>query len=367
MSDTALNEADGTASVKVSVVIPCFNGEKTIERAIDSVFLQTHPNLECIVVDDKSQDRTAEILRSYGDRIRAIFNEVNRGTAGAYNIGSAAADGEFLLLMASDCCLTDPNYIADALKHLEDPKLAAVCGQGVFDHEDRLDSVQRIFTVVNLLDVEEDPAEDVFEVPFIETRCDLVRKKALEEIGFWFEGLYNSTEDQDVSAKFRQLGYRLIQDKRLKFALDFGQTEDNLYKILKKQYTYANGQAYIFLKYGLGHHVMTGDQANRRRRIWHRLIQVGLGPAVLASALGSLLVPGLGWLAVGLLAARGLYYFSSSKRWLGGLDRVYCALIGLVCDLTYGSSFAAALVMWAVRDPSIIRFGKPVGGGLPSK
>ncbi len=364
MSDAKTDDSGTTKPVKVSVVIPCFNGEKTIKRAIESVFTQTHPDVECIVVDDKSQDRTAEILRSFGDRIRAIFNEVNRGTAGAYNIGSAAAEGEFLLLMASDCCLTDPEYIARALEHLDDAGLAAVSGQGVFDHEDRLDAVQRIFTVVNLLDVEEDPAEEVFEIPFIETRCDLVRKKALEEIGFWFEGLYNSTEDQDISARIRQLGYRLIQDKRLKFALDFGQTEDNLYKILKKQYKYANGQAYILLKYGLGHHVMTGDQANRRSRIWHRLIQVGLGPAVLLSLAAMLITPGFGYLAAALLLARGGYYFTSSRRWLAGLDRLYCALIGLACDLTYGTSFLAALVVWAVRDPSIIRFGKPPAGSV---
>ena len=114
----------------------------------------------------------------------------------------------------------------------------------------------------------------MFEVAFIETRCDLVRKEALEKIGFWFEGLYNSTEDQDVSAHMREFGYRLLQDKRMKFSLDFGQTEDNLYKVFKKQYKYAHGQGYIFLRYGLGHHTMTGDQHNRRIRIRHRLIQI---------------------------------------------------------------------------------------------
>ena len=208
---------------------------------------------------------------------------MNRGTAGTYNVGTAAARGKFLLLMASDCYLTDPSYIAAGLRHFEDPTIAGVIGQGVFDHLERLDTIQRIFTVVNVLDVVENPNEEVYEVAFIETRCDLVRREALERIGFWFEGLYNSTEDQDISARMRELGYRLLQDKRLKFALDFGQTEDNLYKVLKKQYRYAHGQAYIFLRFGFGHHTMTGDQQNRRHRILHRLIQITLGPAVLAA------------------------------------------------------------------------------------
>ncbi|MFT4571084.1 MAG: glycosyltransferase involved in cell wall biosynthesis [Hyphomicrobiaceae bacterium] len=343
----------------VSVVIPCLNGEKTIARGIESVFTQTHPSIEIIVVDDASQDTTAEILRSFGDRIRPIFNEKNRGTAGAYNIGTAAAKGEFVLLMASDCYLTDPDYIADALVHLQDPRIAAACGQGVFDHVERLDSIQRIFTVVNVLDVEEDPDEEVFEVPFIETRCDLVRKRALADIGFWFEGLYNSTEDQDISARMREQGYRLLQDKRLKFALDFGQTEDNLFKILKKQYKYANGQAYIFLRFGLGHHTMTGSQSNRRSRIWHRLIQVAMTPVVVGGLLLSLAWPPAAALVACAVGARALWYWSYAGRWLKGLERIFAALVGIACDLTYSASFLSALVLWTVRDPSIVRFGRP--------
>jgi glycosyltransferase involved in cell wall biosynthesis len=356
---------DSTKNSKplVSVVIPCLNGEKTIRRAVDSVFEQTWPNVECIVVDDASQDSTREILTSYGDRINAIFNERNRGTAGAYNIGTAAAGGEFVVLMASDCCMTDPRYIEDALAHMADPQIAAVCGQGIFDHEDKLDAIQRIFTIVNVLDVAEDPGEDVFEVPFIETRCDLVRMRALEEIGFWFEGLYNSTEDQDISARIRELGYRLLQDKRLKFALDFGQTEDNLYKILKKQYQYAHGQAYIFLRFGLGHHVMTGDQANRRSRIAHRMIQVGLAPASVALLLLAVCWPAAWWALALMLGARAAWYWSSASRWLSGLHQIFAALVGLACDLTYGSSFVVALITWTLKDPSILRFGRPAKQG----
>lgn len=344
---------------RVSVVIPVFNGEKTIARAIESVFTQTYPRVECIVVDDESKDSTAEILRSFGDRIRAIFNDKNRGTAGAYNIGTAAAGGDFVLLMASDCYLTDPEYIERAARHFEDPSIAAVSGQGVFDHLDRLDTIQRIFTTVNLLDVVDDGEELVFEVPFIETRCDLVRMQALREIGFWFEGLYNSTEDQDISARIRQRGYRLVQDKRIKFALDFGQTEDNLYKVIKKQYKYANGQGYIFLKYGIGHHVMTGDQTNRRSRIWHRFIQIALGPLVIALLAASLHTSAAVPVLLVLLGARGAYYLHSSGRWLTGMDRLACAAIGILCDLTYSVSFLWSLILWVVRDPRVVRFGRP--------
>jgi glycosyltransferase involved in cell wall biosynthesis len=347
------------ANTLVSVVIPVFNGEGTIRRGIESIFGQTHPDIEIVVVDDCSKDSTAEILRSFGDRIHAIFHQKNRGTAGAYNTGTKAARGRFLLLMASDCYLTDPEYIARGLRHFSDPTVAGVIGQGVFDNPDRLDTIQRIFTLVNVLDVVEQHHEDVYEVAFIETRCDLVRKEALEKIGFWFEGLYNSTEDQDISAHMRECGYRLLQDKKMKFSLDFGQTEDNLYKVFKKQYKYAHGQGYIFLRYGFGHHTMTGDQENRRHRIRHRMIQISMAPLVPALLLLSAASPAAAIALLAILAGRGVHYWRSAAGLLSGIDRMFGAIVGIGCDLTYGTSFLTSLVYWALKDPSIVRFGKP--------
>jgi glycosyltransferase involved in cell wall biosynthesis len=343
----------------VSVVIPCFNGEGTIRRGIESIFGQTWPNIEIIVVDDCSKDSTRQILESFGDRIHAIFHPKNRGTAGAYNTGSAAAKGRFLLLMASDCYLTQPDYIERGLAHFDDPTVAGVIGQGIFDNPDRLDTIQRIFTLVNVLDVVEQHHEDVYEVAFIETRCDLVRKEALEKIGFWFEGLYNSTEDQDISAHMREFGYRLLQDKKMKFSLDFGQTEDNLYKIFKKQYKYAHGQGYIFLRYGLGHHVMTGDQQNRKHRIRHRLIQIAMAPLVPLLLVLSTFSGMAGLLLAAVVGARMLHYWNSAAGLLSGVNRLFGAMIGVGCDVTYGTSFLTSLVYWATKDPSIVRFGKP--------
>lgn len=349
----------------VSVVIPCFNGEGTIRRGIESIFGQTHPNIEIIVVDDCSKDSTAEILRSFGDRIRPIFHPKNRGTAGAYNTGTAAARGPFLLLMASDCYLTDPDYIARGLRHFADPTVAGVIGQGIFDDPDRLDTIQRIFTLVNVLDVREEHHEDVYEVAFIETRCDLVRKEALEKIGFWFEGLYNSTEDQDISAHMRECGYRLLQDKTMKFSLDFGQTEDNLYKIFKKQYKYAHGQGYILLRYGFDHHTMTGDQENRRHRIRHRTIQIAMAPTVPALLLLSTVSSTAAIALAAIVALRGAHYWNSAAGLLTGVNRLFGAAVGIGCDVTYGTSFLTSLVYWALKDPSIVRFGRPATTPAP--
>jgi hypothetical protein len=63
-----------------------------------------------------------------------------------------------------------------------------------------------------------------------------------------------------------------------------------------------------------------------------------------------------------VLGARAAYYWASSGRWLSGLERFFCAGIGLLCDLTYSLSFLSSLVLWIVRDPTVVRFGRPVAG-----
>ncbi len=87
--------------VKVSVIIPVYNGEATICRCIDSVLGQTLEDLEIIVVNDGSTDSTGEMLKSYGDRINVITVE-NGGQGRARNIAMEKASGEYLGFVDAD-------------------------------------------------------------------------------------------------------------------------------------------------------------------------------------------------------------------------------------------------------------------------
>ena len=86
---------------KISVIIPVYNAESTIKRAIDSVLAQSHPVDEIIVIDDGSTDNTAEIVRNYGDVIR-YFYQKNTGLSGAMNYGIEKAKGEWITFLDAD-------------------------------------------------------------------------------------------------------------------------------------------------------------------------------------------------------------------------------------------------------------------------
>jgi len=85
----------------ISCVIPAFNAESFIKETIDSALNQTYSKIEVIVVDDGSRDRTADIARSYGSRVRCLVRP-HRGAGAAKNAGVLEAQGEFIAFLDAD-------------------------------------------------------------------------------------------------------------------------------------------------------------------------------------------------------------------------------------------------------------------------
>lgn len=85
----------------VSVIIPAWNAERHIARAIRSVLAQTRPADEIVVVDDGSTDGTAAAVRTFGDAVRLI-EQPNGGASVARNTGLAAATGEWIAFLDAD-------------------------------------------------------------------------------------------------------------------------------------------------------------------------------------------------------------------------------------------------------------------------
>lgn len=88
--------------IQITTVIPVFNREHMIRRAIDSVLSQSYPSEEIIVVDDRSTDRTPDILEGYGDKIKVIHLPDNSGPSKARNEGIKHAGTEWIAFLDSD-------------------------------------------------------------------------------------------------------------------------------------------------------------------------------------------------------------------------------------------------------------------------
>lgn len=86
----------------ISIIMPCLNGERHIQMAIDSVLAQTFSDFELIVVDNGSTDRTPEILKSVNDPRLRVFTLRERGVSRARNLGLREARGTFIAFLDSD-------------------------------------------------------------------------------------------------------------------------------------------------------------------------------------------------------------------------------------------------------------------------
>lgn len=94
-------KAGSSRPPKVSVVMACYNRAGEIGAAIDSVLAQDYEDFEIIVVDDGSTDASSEIVKSYGDDVRYVYQE-NQGVGAARNTGIRACRGEYLCYCDAD-------------------------------------------------------------------------------------------------------------------------------------------------------------------------------------------------------------------------------------------------------------------------
>lgn len=88
--------------IKISIIVPVYNGEETVECCINSILNQTLSELELIVVDDGSTDKTEDICKSFhDDRIIYVYKE-NGGPSSARNMGLTIAQGEYIGFVDAD-------------------------------------------------------------------------------------------------------------------------------------------------------------------------------------------------------------------------------------------------------------------------
>jgi glycosyltransferase involved in cell wall biosynthesis len=107
------------AGPRVSVVIPCFNAERWIGEAIESVYRQTWDNLELVVVNDGSTDNSLGEITRQKSAVMTVIDQDNRGQNAALNRGLSKCSGAFIQYLDADDGLA-PNKIRSQVIHLKD-------------------------------------------------------------------------------------------------------------------------------------------------------------------------------------------------------------------------------------------------------
>ncbi|WP_285666824.1 glycosyltransferase family 2 protein [Actinorhabdospora filicis] len=119
--------------MKLSILMPVFNEEERLERALDAALKVEYPcEIELIVVDDGSRDRTAEILANYADdRVNPLRHPRNRGKGAAIRTAANKATGDYLIILDADLEY-DPADIPTLLTPVLDGRAEVVFGNRTF-------------------------------------------------------------------------------------------------------------------------------------------------------------------------------------------------------------------------------------------
>lgn len=134
----------GLLHLKVSIITTSYNRENSIGRAIRSVMTQSYPDIEHIVVDGASKDKTVEVIKSCNSpRIVTMISEPDHGVYEALNKGIRLATGDIVGWLHSDDCFYDDDVLKDVAEVFETTGCDMVYGNGLFVDSNMPDKVVR--------------------------------------------------------------------------------------------------------------------------------------------------------------------------------------------------------------------------------
>lgn len=99
---------------KVSIIVPAYNAQDTIEKCLESLLGQTYKNIEVVVINDGSVDNTLKIIDKFNDIRLKVTSTENRGISAARNLGIKNSTGEFICFCDADD-FYEKNYVEKLL------------------------------------------------------------------------------------------------------------------------------------------------------------------------------------------------------------------------------------------------------------
>ncbi len=205
----------------VSIVTIVRNAEHTLERTMLSVFDQTYRNVEYIVIDGGSTDRTPDIIRKYDDRIAYWVSEPDRGISDAFNKGIGKATGEFIGLLNADDRLS-PDQIEQGVRALTGSDADFVFGDLLFHDE--------AGAIVHRINGDPDYARTIHsKMPELCHPTVLARRSAYERIGL-FDTTYRYAMDYEWLLRLHASGGKGLYVPAVVGHMGIGGTSDISYR-----------------------------------------------------------------------------------------------------------------------------------------
>lgn len=129
--------------MKISIVTTAYNIEAHVEKCLDSLLAQTHKDIEIIVVNDCSTDKTMDIVGKFEDeRIKVASHSQNMGAGWARRTGIAAATGDYVITVDGDDWLA-PDFIEELTKNAEETDADIVSGGITYVWDEHYEEVKR--------------------------------------------------------------------------------------------------------------------------------------------------------------------------------------------------------------------------------
>ncbi|NVC63394.1 glycosyltransferase [Vibrio sp. 05-20-BW147] len=132
--------------MKVSIITVCYNSAKTLEDTIVSVASQDYENIEYIIIDGGSTDRTNEIIEKYSDNIDVYLSEKDEGLYDAMNKGIKLAQGDVIGILNSDDFFVSKSSVSDLMSGFSQYNVDAVYSDLVYVQANNTDKITRLYS-----------------------------------------------------------------------------------------------------------------------------------------------------------------------------------------------------------------------------
>ncbi len=191
----------------ISVVIPSYNSESTIEKCLNALLTQTYTGPYEIILADSSQDRTRQIVKDKFPQVRIVSFETKTDPGTARNAAVRQSTGELLLLIDSDC-VAAPDWMERMVLRHQQSNYAAI-GGGIINGNDPNNSIAWAGYMAEFREFL--PETEAGVVPHVPTCNISYKRKIFDELG-GFDPEFYPQEDLEFNFRLTQAGYKIYFD-----------------------------------------------------------------------------------------------------------------------------------------------------------